>query len=135
MSTGLIVGLALGGSLLVILIVAAFGLVYELNKAGSGPAGSAAADVQLTSCDGDRGSSMGSYEAAVRVTNHGRNPASYAITVAFTSGDGEEQWATAVATVSDLEPGQTTSTTATALAASKDMPSGFKCKIVRVSRL
>lgn len=85
-------------------------------------------DVTITSCGAD---DLGQLEAVLRITNNSSKPSNYMINVAFESPDGSEQLDTGFATVSTLQPGQSTNESAITFTTA---PADFKCRITSVDR-
>jgi hypothetical protein len=68
----------------------------------------------------------------VSITNHSSSESNYIVTVAFNSPDGKTQYDTGDAAADNLGTGQTTTQTADSL--KSDVPAGFVCKVVDVTR-
>lgn len=130
LSTGAIVGIVIGA---VLLVCCGGGLVFfAIGAKGVKDAqASAAKDVKIADC---RLSDLRTAEALVEVRNSGRDTATYTVTVAFLTADGDRQIDTAMAIVNDLAPGLTAQEKATSLKIGSD-PVPFRCRIADVRRL
>jgi hypothetical protein len=118
-------------------VVAALALAFgarrvtdELNDLGRTEA-EEARDVEVAACETD---DHGFMKATLRVTNQSAETSNYIIEVSFDRHDGNEQLATAPATVTSLAPGQMTEVETS----SGEEPPGeaeFDCRVGFVERL
>jgi hypothetical protein len=102
--------------------------VIANNAPGSG---SATADVTLGSLDNTSDAYTTSYTASLTITNHTSKTSNYMVTVAFESADHSVQYDTATAFADNLQPGQTTTTTAESF---KAIPASAVVHVAEVTR-
>jgi hypothetical protein len=116
--------------IVVALLALAFGarrVTEELEDLGRTEA-EEARDVEVADCTTNDDGHMA---ATVRVTNQSSEASNYIIEVSFDAADGDEQLATAPATVTSLAPDQVTEVEATS---GEPPPGEFECRIGFVER-
>jgi hypothetical protein len=86
-------------------------------------------DAELVACETDESGFM---VATVRVTNDSPERSSYLIDVEFESADGDEQFSTAIATPSGIDPDQSTEVEANSF--EEPLEDDFDCRIQGVNR-
>jgi hypothetical protein len=125
MSQGKIALIAVGSSL------AFLGLFAVLLLLANGSTGSSGYEAEMVRCHtAGGGFDIVGAQADVAVKNKTSRTHSYTITVAFTDATQTTQYATATASISDLQPGQVGQATATSWQGGNASVQG--CKILRV---
>ena len=90
----------------------------------------ASGDVKIGKPDASNGFSI---DVPITVTNHSSKRSDYFVDLALVSADGKTQYDTTIATIQNLDPGQTSTDTASFLKVSK-VPLGAKIVIKSIQR-